>query len=78
MAESDAVLAIASEILGRQGKSAKLRPDTLLRDVGFRSLDFAELALRVEKAQGRPLRFDAASLRRIESFRDVQVFFENA
>jgi acyl carrier protein len=42
-----------------------------LRDIGFRSLDFSELALRVEDAIERELNFDAVGLRSIRTVGDV-------
>jgi len=42
-----------------------------LRDIGFRSLDFSELALRVEDEVDRELNFDAPGLRSIHTIGDV-------
>jgi acyl carrier protein len=42
-----------------------------LREVGFRSLDFSELALRVEDEIDRELNFDAPGLRRVATVGDV-------
>jgi acyl carrier protein len=47
-----------------------------LRQLGFRSLDFSELALRVEDELGTELNFDAARLRRIATVGDVLDFLE--
>lgn len=49
-----------------------------LRDVGFKSLDFSELALRVEREVGRELNFDAALMRSIRTIDDVLSFFEKS
>ena len=49
-----------------------------MREIGFRSLDFSELALRVEQARGRELDFDAARLRAIERVVDILDFFAPA
>ena len=65
-------------ILVRQGKRPVAREDQALREAGFRSLDFSELALRLETAAGRELNFDAAPLRRIATVGDVLEFFEKA
>jgi acyl carrier protein len=65
-------------ILARQSKPAIDDEGAQLRDVGFRSLDFSELALRVERGVGRELNFDAALMRSIASVADVLNFFENA
>ena len=72
------VLELMKEILRRQGKSAEFPEDARLQDVGFRSLDFSELALRLETASGRQLDFDAAPLRAIVTVRDVLDFMERA
>jgi acyl carrier protein len=47
-----------------------------LRQIGFRSLNFSELALRVEDEIGTELNFDAAGLRRIATVGDVLDFLE--
>lgn len=66
------------EILKRQGKAPTASEADRLQSVGFRSLDFAELALRVESAANRPLQFEAGMLRTIETVRDVLDFMEHA
>ncbi|NOZ55942.1 MAG: acyl carrier protein [Calditrichaeota bacterium] len=65
-------------ILVRQGKNPVDDEQVTLRDIGFRSLDFSELALRVEKRIGRELIFDASILRGITSVADALDFFEEA
>jgi acyl carrier protein len=72
------ILTLLNELLVRQGKPVPSTEDALLTEVGFRSLDFSELALRVELAAGRTLTFDAAPLRAIRTVKDVVDFFENA
>jgi acyl carrier protein len=47
-----------------------------LREIGFRSLNFSELAIRVEDEIGAELNFDAAGLRRIATVGDVLDFIE--
>jgi acyl carrier protein len=47
-----------------------------LSQVGFRSLNFSELALRVEDEIGVELNFDAVKLRRIATVGDVLDFME--
>lgn len=64
------------EVLTAQGKSADLGDATALREIGFRSLDFSELALRVEDELGTELNFDAPGLRRIDTVGDVLDFLE--
>lgn len=58
---------------GRKEISAETRTT---REVNFRSLDFSEVALRVEAKIGRELVFDAATMRQIETVKDVLDFFE--
>jgi acyl carrier protein len=72
------ILELMKEILRRQGKAADFPEDARLLEVGFRSLDFSELALRLETASGRQLDFDAAPLRAIVTVRDVLDFMERA
>ncbi len=72
------ILRLMAEILARQGKPSALKEDAALQEVGFRSLDFSELALRVEAGSGTSLTFDAAPLRAIRTVRDVLDFFANA
>jgi acyl carrier protein len=72
------ILELFNSILARQGKTPVADESASLRDVGFRSLDFSELALRVERAVGRELNFDAALMRSIATVADVLNFFENA
>jgi acyl carrier protein len=66
------------EILTRQGRSLVGDESARLRDIGFRSLDFSELALRVEDACGHTLEFEAGELRSIETVEDVLDFMERA
>lgn len=66
------------EILARQARAPTGAEDAALREIGFRSLDFSELALRVEDELGRELNFDAPTLRAITTVGDVLDFFEQA
>ena len=72
------IIELMNGILARQGKAHIADENAPLRDIGFRSLDFSELALRVERAAGRELNFDAALMRSISSVDDVLKFFESA
>ena len=72
------ILELLQGILARQGKPTVINEDATLREIGFRSLDFSELALRVESESGRTLEFDGAELRGIETVRDVLSFMEKA
>jgi len=47
----------------------------LLSDIGFRSLDFSELALRVEQELGPELNFDAPGLRAVKTVGGVLDLF---
>jgi acyl carrier protein len=62
----------------RRGINVALRPDTEVEEIGFRSLDFSELALRVEQRLGAELNFEASPLRRIETVQDVIDFLKAA
>jgi acyl carrier protein len=70
------VRTMMAEVLELQGK--ELPPDDAadLRKIGFRSLDFSELALRVEDELGSELNFDAPGLRTIETVGDVLDFLD--
>lgn len=65
-------------ILCRQGKPCVVDESASLRAIGFRSLDFSELALRVERRTGGELNFDASMLRAISSVADALDFFAEA
>lgn len=75
---SNDILALFKEILARQGKNTDFAEDSELTAVGFRSLDFSELALRVELGAGVTLTFDAAPLRAIRTVKDVLDFLVTA
>lgn len=70
------ILELMNGILAKQGKEPVTNEAASLREVGFRSLDFSELALRIERTVGRELNFDAALMRSISSVGDVLDFFE--
>ena len=72
------ILALMQQVAAKQGGSSTLTEEAVLREVGFRSLDFSELALRVEQVVGRELNFDAAHLRGIRTVGDVLDFFQDA
>ncbi len=72
----DKILSILREILQRHGKPTDCAESTELASVGFKSLDFSEMAIRVEVASGMRLAFDAAPLREIRTISDVVDFFE--
>lgn len=70
------ILRIMNAIMAKKGREAIADEAQRTRDVSFRSLDFSETALRIESNIGRELTFDAASMRRIETVKDVLDFFE--
>jgi acyl carrier protein len=72
------ILALMQQVTEKQGGSVRLGEDSVLREVAFRSLDFSELALRVEQSVGRELNFDAGRLRGIRTVGDVLDFFQDA
>jgi acyl carrier protein len=72
------ILVQFGSLLERRGLSKEYESETPLRDLGFRSLDFSELSIRIEEEYGQDLNFDAALLRRIETVDDVVGFFEAA
>ena len=74
----ESILSMMAGILARQDRPSQLTEDSSLRDIGFRSLDFSELALRVEAESGRPLEFSGTALRGIQTVRDVLDFLEAA
>ena len=66
-----------ARVVESSGEVAALDDDAAeLRQVGFRSLNFSELALRVEDEIGVELNFDAVKLRRIATVGDVLDFME--
>ncbi|GAA2026004.1 hypothetical protein GCM10009740_14690 [Terrabacter terrae] len=72
----DAIRTMMAEVLQAQGKSMPADDSANLEQIGFRSLDFSELALRVEDEIGEELNFDAPELRQIATVSDVLDFLE--
>ena len=62
---------LMGEVLQAQGKVMPAEESADLQEIGFRSLDFSELALRVEDEIDEELNFDAAGLRQITTVADV-------
>ncbi len=62
---------LMAEVLSAQGKTLPGEDSAALNEIGFRSLDFSELALRVEDEIDEELNFDAAGLRQINTVGDV-------
>lgn len=68
---------LMEEVLAARGETLPADESTELRSLGFRSLDFSELALRVEDETGTELNFDAPGLRRIATVADVLDFLQD-
>ena len=71
------ILELINQVLQKRGRTPVSDESLTTRSANFRSLDFSEVALRVEMAVGRELAFDAATMRRIETIKDVLDFFED-
>lgn len=71
------ILDLMNMVMKKRGRDPLADENQSTRDAGFRSLDFSEVALRIETKVGRELSFDAASMRRIETVKDVLDFFED-
>lgn len=72
----DQVKEMMAEVLRRQDKAMPESEDAALDEIGFRSLDFSELALRVEDELDEELNFDAPGLRSIRTVSDVLDFID--
>ncbi|MGL5816068.1 MAG: phosphopantetheine-binding protein [Phycicoccus sp.] len=72
----DEIRSMMAEVLATQGKQLPADDGTELEGIGFRSLDFSELALRVEDEIGEELNFDAPELRQIRTVADVLDFLD--
>lgn len=70
------VRAMMADVLSKQGKTLPDDDATPLDEIGFRSLDFSELALRVEDEVDTELNFDAPGLREIRNVNDVLDFID--
>jgi acyl carrier protein len=68
---------LMGQVMKAQGRALPDDDAADLREIGFRSLDFSELALRVEDELGEELNFDAPGLRRITTVGDVLDFIEH-
>jgi acyl carrier protein len=76
--EREEVLKTINLVLANKGQPAASDTDTPMRDAGFRSLDFSEVALRLEDKLGYELNFEASAMRRISTIKDVVDFFVHA
>ena len=76
--ERQQILDLVNQVLTNQGKQPVRDDETPMAEVGFRSLDFSQVALRIEDELERELNFSAAAMRRITTIRDVIDFFVQA
>lgn len=67
---------LMAQVMKTQGMELPDDDAAGLREIGFRSLNFSELAIRVEDEIDAELNFDAAGLRRIATVGDVLDFLE--
>lgn len=65
-----------ADVMAKQGKALPDDDNVSLDEIGFRSLDFSELALKVEDDIDEELNFDAPGLRSIRTIGDVLDFVE--
>ena len=72
----DQLKEMMAEVLRRQDKTMPESEDAALDEIGFRSLDFSELALRVEDELDEEMNFDAPGLRSIRTVADVLDFID--
>lgn len=71
MVSREQLRALMAEVLAAQGKELPADDNSVLSEIGFRSLDFSELALRLEDEIGTELNFEAVELRQINTIADV-------
>lgn len=60
-----------AQVMRKHYRELPSNDDASLEEIGFRSLDFSELALKVEDEIDEELNFDAPGLRSIETIGDV-------
>lgn len=73
--EREEVLKTINLVLANKGLEPASDNDTPMRDAGFRSLDFSEVALRLEDSLGHELNFEASTMRTITTISDIIDFF---
>lgn len=76
--ERQEILDTMNLVMTNKGREPITDETVATRDANFRSLDFSEVALRIETKLNRELTFDAAAMRNIETVKDVLDFFEKA
>ena len=62
----------------RRGVEVQVDPGMRLADVGLRSFDISELAIRVEERLGRELNLGGAVLRELETVGDLVQYLSRA
>lgn len=75
--DRSALRELMTEVMRKQDKALPDDDSASLRELGFRSLDFSELALRVEDELDEELNFEAAELRQIQTVGDVLTLLED-
>ena len=78
MVDRERVLNTINLVLKNKARDPVVDDDTPMREAGLRSLDFSEVAVRLEDMLGRELNFEASAMRRIATIRDVIDFFVEA
>ena len=68
-----------SSLYRSRGQAHTVTAQSSLHELGFRSIDFAALALRVEERANREIDFSTASLvEEMDDVQDLQRFFRSA
>ena len=71
------ILNLMNHVLEKRNKTKIIDENQTVREVNFKSLDFSEVALRIETSINEELFFDAATMRNIKTVKDVLDFFES-
>ena len=69
------IMDVINTVLKNQGRQEVSNEEVELISAGFRSLDFAEAAVRIEECLGCELNFGAAAVRQIRTVKDIIDFF---
>jgi acyl carrier protein len=72
------IVELIRQMQERRGRSTAFTKESGLRDIGFESIDFAELAVRLEDGTNKRLNFSALEFRQIQTVADVAGFFAEA
>lgn len=71
------ILDLMNHVLEKRNKTKIIDENQTVREINFKSLDFSEVALRIETSINEELFFDAATMRNIKTVKDVLDFFES-